>query len=226
MKNKLALIALSVVLGLLACSQENTAKAAGQNNVKTTQDAITAIKNNDKAYEQQVKKDAQKGNVDAQALLGLMYLTQKDYTQAFDWLKKASEQGNAEAQYGLGLLYFNGTGTTQDKSKAFDLFRKSADQGIANAQALLGSMYRDGNGVQKNTETAMQWYRKAADNGHTLAALLFATMYMKEEQGIVGLPNILKWCEDFAQKQVKDKDAEFACKELQKAQIELEEIRK
>ncbi|MBR6026774.1 MAG: hypothetical protein IK065_04165, partial [Neisseriaceae bacterium] len=80
MRSKWVLIALSVVLGLSACSQENTAKAAGQNNVKTTQDAITAIKNNDKAYEQQVKTAAEKGNVDAQALLGLMYLKQKDYT--------------------------------------------------------------------------------------------------------------------------------------------------
>ena len=130
----------------------------------------------------------------------------------------------ANAQAALGVMYQQGEVVKQDLSQAFDLYQKAAMQNNAEAQALLGTMYCEGEGVTQNTETAKQWFRKAADNGHTLAPLLLGTIYMKE-QGVEGSANMLKWCEDFAQKQVKDKDAEFACKVLKRAK-ELEKTKK
>ena len=55
------------------------------------------------------KAAAEKGNVRAQAWLGMMYRdgqgVEKNFKEAFKWFRKAADQGNASAQYNLGMMY-------------------------------------------------------------------------------------------------------------------------
>jgi hypothetical protein len=76
-------------------------------------------------------KAAERGNVDAQVMLGLGYTggvegVLPDYRQAADWLGKASSQGSTRAQVGLGLLYENGSGVNQDLERARALYSQAA----------------------------------------------------------------------------------------------------
>ena len=64
------------------------------------------------AYEEGVEANkiaAEKGNVDSQYNLGLMYDNGKgvtqDYKEAIKWYRLAAIQGLAEAQLNLGIMY-------------------------------------------------------------------------------------------------------------------------
>ena len=80
-----------------------------------------------------IKPHADRGDPDAQTLLGRCYQNgqgvAQDYAQAVAWFRKAAEQGNAHAQCNLGSCYKNGQGVAQDYAQAVAWFRKAADQG-------------------------------------------------------------------------------------------------
>lgn len=110
---------------------------------------------------------AEKGDVDAQYGLGLLYLegkgTAKNHTEAARWFLKAAEQGHLEAQAKVGILYGRGNeGLPLDKEKSFDWTRKAAERGHSSAQVRLGSLYQDGEGVSKDLVQAYKWFEIAA----------------------------------------------------------------
>ena len=66
---------------------------------------------------------AEQGDVDAQIMLGIGYLSAKgdvpqDYAEGAKWFRMAAEQGAAGAQFILGDLYANGDGVAQDYVQA------------------------------------------------------------------------------------------------------------
>ena len=116
---------------------------------------------------------ADKGDVAAQALLGLAYFfgdnVPRDTKKALVWFRKAAEQGDAESQFNLGVMYSNGNGVTQNHKLAADWFLKAAKQGHMNSQANIGLMYANGDGVTKDDKLAVKWLSKAAKQGDPLA---------------------------------------------------------
>jgi TPR repeat protein len=116
---------------------------------------------------------AEKGDVDAQVLLGTMYTegsgVPQDDTQAAFWVRKAAEQGYTLAQGFLGHLYDKGLGVPQDYAQAALWFRKAAEQGDAKAQYALGYMYFDGEGVPQDYAEAYFWLGLAVASGQTLS---------------------------------------------------------
>jgi TPR repeat protein len=66
---------------------------------------------------------AERGNAQAQALLGFMYANGRGVPQAYDaatyWYRLAAEQGNVMAQYLLGLMYDKGHGVPMDEIAAY-----------------------------------------------------------------------------------------------------------
>lgn len=124
---------------------------------------------------------AERGDVNAEMSLGVMYFTGhgviQDYAEALKWFLKAAGHGDAEAQYQLGIMYFNGYGTVQDYAEALKWYSSAAAQGITDAMCNLGSMYDIGYGVQQNYTEAFKWYKKAADNGIPLAQNNIGQMY-------------------------------------------------
>ena len=69
---------------------------------------------------------AEKGQVDAQYNLGVMYYSgdgvNQDYAEAAKWFRKAAEQGDRQARNYMGLMYLNGEGVKQSESEAHKWF--------------------------------------------------------------------------------------------------------
>jgi TPR repeat protein len=76
---------------------------------------------------------ANKGNAQAQALLGRAYYegvgVARNYPLALQWLNRAVAQNNADAMFFLGLMYEHGRGVPQDLPKSVDLFDRAAKLG-------------------------------------------------------------------------------------------------
>lgn len=106
-----------------------------------------------------------KGNVEAQVLLGSQYLlgngVARDAKAAHRWYRKAADQGHPRAQTILGLLYVAGTGVKANSNYAATWFRRAALQGYAEAQFWLGTLYADGRGVERDYVEAHMWFSLA-----------------------------------------------------------------
>ena len=115
---------------------------------------------------------AEQGDVNAQWVLGFMYLNgegmPQNYKQAAYWLTKAAEQGFALAQFNLGFMYDNGKGVPQDDQKALDWYKKAALQGLAEAQTNLGVMYAADQSALQDYAIAYSWFNLAALQGNEL----------------------------------------------------------
>ena len=123
-----------------------------------------------RAYEQkdyatalkQVMPLAERGNADAQLLLGEMYLSGrgvlKDNDQAMKLFKSSAMQGNAEAEFRLGAWYLL---PHRDIAEGVKWMQLSAEQGNQDAQLLLGKAYLQGE-VPRDPVQADMWLRLAA----------------------------------------------------------------
>ncbi len=93
-----------------------------------------------------IKKQAEKGDIDAQYILGTMYYdgdgVTQDYKQAAYWFTKGAKQGDARFQLILGMMYYDGQGVPQNYKQAAYWLTKCAEQGDARIQFFLGRMYR------------------------------------------------------------------------------------
>lgn len=104
---------------------------------------------------------ANKGNINAQVLLGRYYKGypiavgyNKDWSNRWQqeeyliastyWYLQAAQQGNAEAQGELGHNYKYGIGVKQDFKKAIYWIKKGADGGNPVAQWRMGELYFNG----------------------------------------------------------------------------------
>ena len=76
----------------------------------------------DAATVKEWREAAERGDAQAQYLLGFMYASGEgvsgDDVEAVKWLRKAAEQGHAGAQYNLGVMYGNGDGVAEDDAEA------------------------------------------------------------------------------------------------------------
>jgi TPR repeat protein len=70
----------------------------------------------------ELRKGAERGDPNAQYLLGLVYDVgdgaPQNQSEAATWYRKAADEGHAAAQFNLGLLYANGRGVDQDLVQA------------------------------------------------------------------------------------------------------------
>lgn len=75
------------------------------------------------AFIDKIRSAAERGEAEAQLLLGVMYDTGDgvpvDDSEGAKWYRKAAEQGHAEAQYHLGVMYAKGEGVPEDYVQAY-----------------------------------------------------------------------------------------------------------
>jgi uncharacterized protein len=87
---------------------------------------------------------AEKGDVDAQAELGSIYLegrgVPQNYEEALKWYRKAANNGHAGAQFRLGIMYSKGLGAHKDYDEAINWFRQAASQGYEPAKRILEAL--------------------------------------------------------------------------------------
>lgn len=120
-----------------------------------------------------VKSMADKGDVNAQLILGNMHLagqgTPKNSAEAVKWFRKAADLNNARAQSALGKLYAKGEGVGKDAAAAAKWLTAAAEQGQTDAQAQLGLVLRDSGLGNKNWVEAYKWLNLAASSGDNAA---------------------------------------------------------
>jgi uncharacterized protein len=84
---------------------------------------------------------AEKGDVEAQHRLGLLYEgvmgAPPDYAKAAHWYGEAAKAGHRESMYALSVLYEKGLGVEKDLLKAINLYRQAS--GLENDSLMLSS---------------------------------------------------------------------------------------
>jgi uncharacterized protein len=112
------------------------------------------------------KTVAERGDADAQFLVGVMYANgegvPQDYAEAVKWYRRAAELGYADAQRELAELYKGVPCVPQDYAEVVKWYRKAAQQGDAFAQIGLGARYAYGEGVPQDFVQAHMWFDLAA----------------------------------------------------------------
>lgn len=92
------------------------------------------------------KKAAEKGNVNAQFDLAMMYGTgsevKKNERTAFNWLHKSALNGHVQAKYLMGISFQQGTGVRVQKELARYWFKKAAKAGHLKAIFRLAKIER------------------------------------------------------------------------------------
>lgn len=108
---------------------------------------------------------ARSGNVTAQARLGVLYASGKNFkkadAKAFHWQRKAAMQGHVIAQYNVAVLYARGRGTLKNNRQAVHWFRQAAESGMPQAQLHMGLMREKGWGTSRCPYAASKWYYRA-----------------------------------------------------------------
>jgi TPR repeat protein len=137
------------------------------------------FKDGKRAYEQgnyaaalkELKPLAERGNPEAEALLGMMYNLGRgvplDLAQAEKWYKAAADQGNAQAECQLGSMYLK-----KDTAQGIKLLKLSAEQGFGDAYLILGLAYLNMNtkDLPRDPVQADMWFRLASEYGDPMAA--------------------------------------------------------
>jgi TPR repeat protein len=126
-----------------------------------------------------LKRSAERGNMQAQYLLGLDYHQgafglAKDDAEAAKWWKRSAQQGWANGQKAVCDLYRYGVAVTKNYVEAAKFCRLAADQGNVSAQVALASAYLNGEGVKQDDAQAAQLYLAAAERGDAWGARGFA----------------------------------------------------
>ena len=123
--------------------------------------------------------------------IGIDYLREDNFTEAFKHFEIASNLGHREAKYHLANLYYYGEGVECDYSKAASLFEEVAicdgseeDLDIVYARFNLANAYYKGEGVNQDVDKAFYFYTKAAELKHPIACFNVGRSYFTGE--IVG----------------------------------------
>ncbi|NMM47444.1 tetratricopeptide repeat protein [Marinigracilibium pacificum] len=129
-----------------------------------------------------IKKNANKGDAEAQFYLAKMYLhgrgVESDFSKTLHYYELAAEQGHLKSINNLGYQYFSGENINPDYEKAYKWWSISSEKGHGMSTYNLGIMYEKGKGFEQDYEKAMQYFRKAVDQGYEKAYNSIAIAYL------------------------------------------------
>jgi TPR repeat protein len=88
------------------------------------------------------ERAADKGQMDAQVILGLMLFQNGDHAAGLRWLKQASDKGEPRAMLVYGTALYNGDSVSQDPVLGYAFVSRAAAQGLEAAKETLAQMDR------------------------------------------------------------------------------------
>ena len=111
---------------------------------KRVRDILQAARErNPKAvYDTDIGELLNKGNAEAQIIMGDRWYNRNKPNPAVGWYKLAAEQGHARAQYNLGAMYQNGEGVEEDYEEAVKWLTKAAEQGLREAASRIDKIQK------------------------------------------------------------------------------------
>ncbi len=159
--------------------------------------ALAAVHGCQAVSESALRRDAERGDAEAQYELGRMHADDEyldgvaqDDGEAVRWFRSAAEQGHPSAQYELARMLHSGEGALENELEALRWLRASAEQGHSTAQYTLGRALMedawerqrdrvlfDARGTpahgacvpEPDLNQAIRWFRLAAEQRHPLA---------------------------------------------------------
>jgi TPR repeat protein len=154
-KYKMSLMALCLML----CASLQTVQAFSLPATPASQAAAKLM---------QIQFKSQQGDVDAQFLLGLMYLSgrhvKQDITLGLDWIGKAAEKGHVRSQQTLADLSFEGKLFPRDLALSERWYLALSQAGDSWAHFRLGFIYSSGgNGVVRDCGKALTQFSAVGD---------------------------------------------------------------
>lgn len=149
---------------------------------------------------QQLRVQAEKGDVEAQFVLAQAYDRGRDVpfdnAEAIRWYTRAAEQGDAFSQFLLGNHSWDGTGMPKNEKEAVLWWQRAAGQGFAPAQSSLGrALITGGQGVLPDKTQAYVWLTLSAGQGDQEAEQQRATLskQLKPDQLVQAKRLIKEW---------------------------------
>lgn len=112
------------------------------------------------------KKEAKKGNADAQYALGILYASGKgvarDYKEAVKWYTKGAQQGHTHSQYSVGAMYASGRGVPEDYVEAHMWFNIAAALGHKKSSELRNKLtdHMTSDQIAESNKLAREWLKK------------------------------------------------------------------
>ena len=127
-----------------------------------------------------LQEKANKGDANAQYLLGMDYLEKsnldrRNLKKALSWLQLSANQNHAPAQETLGILYYTGEAGGRDYPKAIELLTSATNSGRADATLWLGRAYGEGNGVKKDPIKSNELILRSSELGSTEGRRIIGT---------------------------------------------------
>jgi len=182
---------------LLVLFWQATAQPSAQN---TSYDLIGEAAVLQKGDVAKLKKQADKGDLHSQVLLGMAYQygygAKQDDKTAAKWVAKAARAGEPVAEVILGRFYATGIGVGEKKAEALTWYRRAADKGNAEAQFELARAYQRGLLVPADESQANALYRKAAERGFGPAKCALVANDPKFRPGRGARPPSLRYAPD------------------------------
>lgn len=116
-----------------------------------------------------IRRGAEDGVAEAQAVLGQMLLDGGQETEGFAWFNKAAAQGHLMALNMVGRCYDLGWGVGVDKARAAECFRIAAERGLDWGMYNYATALTLGEGVAEDKAAALGWFEKAGRQGNAKA---------------------------------------------------------
>jgi hypothetical protein len=116
---------------------------------------------------EETKALAEQGGADDQFELGVAYIVQDNFPEAWKWMSLAANNGSAPAQTFMGSMYDNGEEVPENNAEAVKWYKLAAVQGNSLAQFSLGAMYANGEGIRSNLILSYVWFTMAFNRGAT-----------------------------------------------------------
>jgi len=150
-------------------------------------------KKNESKASKWYETSASLGNDVAIGRLGLYFLDEKDYEEAFDCFQVSAKRGNLKSTYYLAKCYQNGYGCPVNEVLAYKLFKIIAGEGDYESLYEVAICKLYGIGTTKNEREAFNYFVACKEQGIELASDAIACCMLngigtaKNEEGAIEL---------------------------------------
>ena len=123
----------------------------------------------------ELQQRADRGDKNAQYIVGMLCMKQGSVTKGIGWLQKAAKQKHPSATYNLA----KSCAERSDSAAGVVWYKKAAALGHDGAMNDLGACYYRGDGVPRDGHEAARWYRSGAELGNAQASHALGLLYLE-----------------------------------------------
>ena len=124
---------------------------------------------------------AMHGDIKAKYNIGLFYYKNKQYPQAFNYVKESADENYGKALVLLAYFYEHAVGSEQNYALAKESYDKALDLGEKSIYHRLGQYSYYGYGTEKNFEEAFNYFYRGASEEEKECFYFLGVMYAKGE---------------------------------------------